>query len=728
MKAIWAHILSNLRLTMRERIVLFFNYAFPLGFFFLFATLGKARETNTISSVLTSVLTIGLLGNGFFGGGIRAVAERENGILRRFKVAPPGPLPILVSSLVVGVLQYLPVVILMLVLSMAMYGMPWPSNVLDFLVFVIVAILAMRSMGGVIAAVANSMAEGQVIIQCLYLPMMLLSGATMPVSLLPEWVQSLVQFIPATHLVSGLQGILLKQETLLDNWKPVAALVITTLACTLISLKVFRWEKGEKLPPRAKAWVLAVLAPFFLIGAWNLQSKENITKTKSIERELARKQNVLLRNARIFTATGRVIEGGSVLVRDGKIAEIYEGKAPEAKALSAFEVEAAGKTILPGLIDAHVHLGTPGGIYEDPKKYQDMKLVDRRLKAYLYSGITTVKSTGDWIDSVLEVRDRQRRGELLAAELYAVGPLFTAAGGHPTQMLQYLPANMRATGEAQFVRIPKDAAEARAMVAALKQRGVDGIKAVLESGFENLPMKRLDLGILRAICEESHAQGLKVVVHTSKAQDVKDAFEAGADGIEHGSPVEPLDEALLAAMARKGTFYDPTLSVFDATRMLAEKDFSRLDDSLLQQAVPVDLLASTRKLLKMGASPVIPPVDMVRAGANLKRVLDAGVPVVTGTDAGNMLVLHGPTVQEELELWVAAGIPTDRAIIAATRTAAQLLGQQSRIGTIEKGKDANLLVVDGDPLKDIKALSRVSLVMLKGERVGRAALLKEDDN
>ena len=309
MKAIKAHILSNLRLTMRERSVFFFNYAFPLGFFFLFATLNKAKETGLIASVLTSVLTIGLLGNGFFGGGLRAIMERENGILRRFKVAPPGALPILISSLVVGVLQYLPVVLLMMILSVVQYGMKWPDNWLSFIVFVIIANLAMRSMGGIIAAVANSMAESQIIIQCLYFPMMLLSGATVPISVLPEWLQSVVQFIPATHVVSGLQGILLQHESLLQNWKPVSALLVTTFACTLISLKIFRWEKGEKLPGRAKAWVLAVLAPFFLIGAWNLQSKENLTKSKAIERELSRGQTVLIKNARVFTATGAVIEG-----------------------------------------------------------------------------------------------------------------------------------------------------------------------------------------------------------------------------------------------------------------------------------------------------------------------------------------------------------------------------------------------------------------------------------
>lgn len=727
MKPYLAHILSNLQLTMRERSVFFFNYAFPLGFFFLFATLTRAKETNTIAAVLTSVLTIGLLGNGFFGGGIRAVSDREAGILRRFKVAPPGALPILVSSMIVGVLQYLPVVILMLVLSILQYGMQWPANWLSFFVFVIIANFAMRSLGGIIASVANSMAESQIIIQCLYFPMMMLSGATIPISILPEWAQSLVQFVPATHMVSGLQGILLKRESLLDNWKPAVALLATTLVCTLISLKIFRWEKDEKLPLRAKAWVLVVLAPFFVIGAWNLQSRENITKSRILNRELARKQTILIKNVRVFTATGLVIESGSVLVRDGKISEIFTGAAPEGKALNALEIEAAGKTLLPGLIDMHVHLGAPGGTYEDPKKYQDLSLTEKRLKSYLFSGVTSVKSAGDWVDSTLTLRNRGRSGEILNAELYTVGPLFTAAGGHPTQMLKYLPGNMQAIGESQFVRVPKTEAEARTMVRDLKNKGVDGIKAVLESGWKNLPMVRLDLKILAAICAEAKAQGLSAVVHTSKAIDVKDAFEAGATGVEHGSPAELLPDDLLRKMAARGFYYDPTLSVYDALRMISERDFTRLDDSLLQQAVPLDLLKATRKSIASQGGNQGYTVNMDIARANLKRALAAGVKLVSGSDAGNMLVFHGPTVQQEVELWVAAGIPADQALIAATRNAAELLGQSGRIGSIEKGKDANLLLVDGNPLKDIKSLSRISLVMLKGERVNRSTLLKEDD-
>src|SRR5207244_2309603 len=113
---------------------------------------------------------------------------------------------------------------------------------------------------------------------------------------------------------------------------------------------------------------------------------------------------------------------------------------------------------------------------------------------------------------------------------------------------------------------------------------------------------------------------------------------------------------------------------------------------------------------------------------NLVRAWQAGVPLVTGSDAGNMLVFHGPTVHRELQLWVDAGIPPAAALQAATWNAAKLLRADTRIGLIQAGYSANLLVVDGDPTRDISASERISLVVLKGERVRRADLFDAGKN
>jgi imidazolonepropionase-like amidohydrolase len=119
------------------------------------------------------------------------------------------------------------------------------------------------------------------------------------------------------------------------------------------------------------------------------------------------------------------------------------------------------------------------------------------------------------------------------------------------------------------------------------------------------------------------------------------------------------------------------------------------------------------------------PMSIAQGDRNLLNVWHAGVVLVTGSDAGNPLVLHGPTVQREVELWVAAGIPPTVALQAATANAAKLLHADNHIGTIEAGKDATLIIVDGNPLQDVHALSAISTVMLKGERVARSELFEQ---
>ena len=130
-----AHALMNIKLTFRDRTVIFFNYAFPLIFFFMFGSLNNAERGGAIVQVLTMVLTIGILGTGFFGAGIRAVQDREQNILRRFKVAPIGPAPILVSSLVTGLINFLPGALGMVLLSHYLYGMPFPKRWLSLFLF-----------------------------------------------------------------------------------------------------------------------------------------------------------------------------------------------------------------------------------------------------------------------------------------------------------------------------------------------------------------------------------------------------------------------------------------------------------------------------------------------------------------------------------------------------------------------------------------------------------------
>lgn len=561
MRAYLAYIRTTLLLTARDRMVLFFGYIFPIAIFALFANSFRVdQSTGAITQIICMVLVLGVLGTGFFGGGMRATAEREAGILRRFKVAPITPAPVLVSSMVTGWVIFLPSVLLFLLIGHFKYGMPWPRNSLSLFVFLSIGIIAFRSVGLIIASVVNSMAESQVVVQLLYLPMLMLSGATIPLTFLPDWLQQVAQFLPATHLFLGMQNLLVRGESLGDNLVSFGALLLTTVVAMFVSVKLFRWEKEEKVKTSAKLWILAVMAPFFVIGVWQLRSKDNLAKAKILERDLRRSATFLIRDTRLFLGDGKVIESGAILVRNGRIVEIFEGKSPDAKELRASSVEAAGKTIIPGLIDTDVRF-LPGDL-------------PRALAAYLFSGVVAVRASGLTPDLLR----KQQSGELLGPEIFP------------------------------------------------------GIN------------------------------------------------ESPASLVLHAAGPELLSR------------------------------------SLVQQVGPKELLDTLRGPLS-ARQPQPVPAGFAQAH-----------PATIGTASGlPPLLLHGPMIHREMQLWAQAGIPPAEILQCATSQAAKLLGVGSRLGLLRKGYDASFVVLEGNPLEDISATERIYMIIFKGERVGREDIFEDYD-
>ncbi|HEY6305771.1 MAG TPA: ABC transporter permease, partial [Candidatus Angelobacter sp.] len=247
--------------------VIFFNYLFPLIFFFTFGTVFHAGESvAAVTQVITMSLALGVLGSGLFGAGIRALQERELNILRRYKVTPITPGPLLVASMVTGWIVFMPYILLMLALAHYYYHMPWPQHMFSLLVFISIGLIAFRAIGMVIASVANTMQEGTILVQLLYFPMLFLSGATFPAENFPPSLQIISNFIPATYYVAGIKGIIKDNQGL--NWGYVGALLLTTLVGFIVGMKLFRWEKEEKIKGSAKLWVAGVLAPFLVLGVY----------------------------------------------------------------------------------------------------------------------------------------------------------------------------------------------------------------------------------------------------------------------------------------------------------------------------------------------------------------------------------------------------------------------------------------------------------------------------
>ena len=542
MKPYLAQIKSNVRLMLRDRSVLFFSYMFPMIFFFVFAEVFQAKNNPAaMAQVISTVLILGILGNGFFGAGMRTVTDRETNVLRRFKVAPINAGPIIVASMVAGLLAFAPSLFFFLIVAKVVYHAPLPSNLLSLTIFVAIGLVAFRAMGMIIAAVVNSAQEANIVIQILYLPMLFLSGATFPVSIMPTWVQSVAHFLPATYLYDGMRGIMIAGQSIVNNAEATLGLLITTFVGLFVGVKLFRWEKEEKIAGRAKLWILAVLAPFVFMGVYQARTHDSINKTKILEHMEARKRSVLFQHVRIFVGNGTVIADGAVLVRDGKIAQVFNSAPTDSKNFDANIVDSAGKTLMPGLIDMHVHLGSPGGVYQDQTKYLDPNAGLRRLAAYLYSGITAVRSTGDWLDQSLKLRADIASERYAGAQLFVSGPLFTAEGGHPEEIVKMFPANLRDQAKDQFLREPRNEAEARSQVDELKKKGVDCIKAVLEQGNSEVgAFTRLDSALYRAVVDQATKDGLPVATHTGSLADMSLAIDAGTTTIEHGAMMDEI--------------------------------------------------------------------------------------------------------------------------------------------------------------------------------------------
>jgi imidazolonepropionase-like amidohydrolase len=374
-----------------------------------------------------------------------------------------------------------------------------------------------------------------------------------------------------------------------------------------------------------------------------------------------------LANARVIDGTGAAPSAArSVHIRDGKLVAISEHAAP------AGAIDLHGSYLLPGFIDAHSHI-------EDPAS----------AERALLSGVTTTRVLGDAYLKGIATRDLVRQGD-------TPGPEMLTSAGHVRPVLgeafilsfpqfgRYLHAPL--TGADQVAEV------GRAVIA----RGADVIKvgASERAGLAQTDPRRPELSFeeISAVVREASAKGIFVAAHSHGADGVNAAVRAGVRSIEHGTYA---DEATLPLMKQKGTFWVPTLAVM-----------SPLGDPRGDSAEDIALQLRTYHMMKP-----------LREG--VRRAHALGIPVATGTDGtyGDGDATARIRIAHEIEELVKSGYTPLEAITAATGTAARLLGVDSRTGTIAPGKEADLLVVDRNPLEDTTTLFEPMLVVNNGKVV-----------
>lgn len=263
----WTLTKMRIRLAMRNRAFFFFSLVMPLIFLFGAAFMFGKSSASRMAYVLGAVLTLTVMGS-FWGLSVQIVTFREQGILRRFRIAPIGAGAILASSIVSNYFLILPTVIFEIIVCRWAFHLHSWGNLWAIFVLVTFGSAAFAAFGLIVASVTNTMQETQMINNLIWMGFLFLSGATIPLAMFPGWIQRFALFIPATYLATGLESATTNLAGLGEIATDVGALALGLLVAFEISRQLFRWEPEAKAPRRAKLWALAALVPFLVFGVW----------------------------------------------------------------------------------------------------------------------------------------------------------------------------------------------------------------------------------------------------------------------------------------------------------------------------------------------------------------------------------------------------------------------------------------------------------------------------
>ncbi|ATN36868.1 hypothetical protein ACO34A_24130 (plasmid) [Rhizobium sp. ACO-34A] len=410
-------------------------------------------------------------------------------------------------------------------------------------------------------------------------------------------------------------------------------------------------------------------------------------------------------DARVIDGSGGFpLESARIVVADGMIAAVGPMSSVTAPS-NATVISASSCSVIPGLVSGHVHVGGYDGLTMGPPAQNEANIL-RQLGVYLDYGVTTVASMGTNSAVVYSLRGKLQNGSARGADIFVADHGLGVPKGAPPAPL----------GTDQLDR-PATPNEAREAVRAAAARGTNFIKLWLDD-FQMLKLVKMQPEIYRAAIDEAHKAGLPVYVHIHYLDDAKDVLRAGADVLAHGVRDKPIDDEFVSLMKANGAWYIPTLSVDDAFFLFAEQP-QVLNDPFVSKALHPDLLAQfsanewRSKQINSSALPFWKRALAINQ-QNTKAALGQALNVGFGTDSGAMpLRVPGFAEHRELELLVDAGITPSQALMLATSKAAETLGLTDR-GMIAPGKKADLVLLDGNPLEDIRVTRKIRTVWKSG--------------
>jgi len=426
--------------------------------------------------------------------------------------------------------------------------------------------------------------------------------------------------------------------------------------------------------------------------------------------------------------TDIVLHDATVVIKDEWIQAVGPSATTPVPSEGGKVIDGHGKWLIPGLIDGHVHFFQSGNPYTRPDAAdfnavvpyaQEVARNQARLpatfKVWLASGVTSVIDVGGpfWNFSV---RDAAAKSDA-APRVETTGPLISMVDRRALDL-----------GDPPIVKTTTPD-EARALVARELPYKPDYIKVwFIHQKGDDLTAQS---AIVRATAEATHAAGLRLAVHATELEVAKEALRDGADYLVHSVFEEPIDDEFISLMRQHKALLCPTLFVTNGYRIVlsgqwqATPEEQRLADPQILAhmndvaTLPTDKLPPRIAKLVADKKPIAPPTVSMQ---NLKKLSDAGIPIVMGTDAGNIGTLHGPSVFREMRLMQDAGLTPLQVLRSATVGGAMAMGR-SDLGEIAPGKRADLVLLDADPLADVGNLSRASTVIKGGVVYDPAALI-----
>jgi imidazolonepropionase-like amidohydrolase len=394
--------------------------------------------------------------------------------------------------------------------------------------------------------------------------------------------------------------------------------------------------------------------------------------------------------ARVIDGTDRApVDNATIVVRDGRI--VAAGPAARVTVPEgAQRVALTGKTVIPGLVNAHGHVGNTVGLEQN--RYSADNVL-RDLKTYAAYGVTAVFSLGDDQEPGFKIRDAQNTPSLDRARLFVSGPVLA----------------------------PKSPEEARRLVGDVAAMKADIIKIRVDDTLGTAT--KMPPEVYQAVIDESHKKGMRTAVHLFYLEDAKGVLDAGADFIAHSIRDKDVDDAVIAMLKRRNVCVCPTL-MREVSTFVYESTPAWFSDPLFLKRADAQTLEQLKEparqeQMRNNRSAQRYKVALDQASRNVKKLSDAGVTIAMGTDSGPPARFQGYFELMELELMAKAGLTPKQVLAAATRDAARCQKVDRDLGTLEPNKWADFVVLDADPLADISNTRKISDVYVAGNRVAR---------